>query len=228
VPALALTGGLALACFAKVVGAVFLGEPRNTASRAAQEAPVAMLGAMAALAGLCAAIGLVPFLIVPALIAACATVLSVPADVVGPPVAALSLLNLGVLALCAVAGATLGLRLVRGPRGVAGTWDCGYSAPGLRMQYSASSFGELLVRAFAFALRPRVHAPRLEAVFPAPASFHSDVPDLMLDRVVSPASRALARGLNHLRALQQGSVHAYLLYVWIALVALLVATGVSG
>jgi len=228
VPALSLTGGLALACFAKVVGAVFLGEPRSATARAAREAPAAMLGAMGALAGLCAAIGLVPSLIVPALTAACATVLSLPADVIRAPVAALSLLNLGVLALCALVGVALGLRLLRGPRGAAGTWDCGYAAPGRRMQYSASSFGELLVRAFEFALRPRVDAPRLAAVFPGPASFHSDVPDLMLDRVVSPASRALARGLNHLRALQQGSIHAYLLYVWIALVALLVATGASG
>jgi len=44
----------------------------------------------------------------------------------------------------------------------------------------------------------------------------------------APAGRALARGFGRLRALQQGSVHAYLLYVWLALVALLVVTGVSG
>jgi len=226
-PALALTGGLALACFAKVVGAVFLGEPRTAAARQALEAPASMLGAMSALAGLCVAIGLAPFLIAPALAAACSTVLSAPSGVLGAPLAALSRVNVGVLALCALAGVGLGLRVARGTRGASGTWDCGYAAPGPRMQYSASSFAQLLVRAFAFALWPRTHAPRLAAVFPAPDAFHSEVPDVVLDRVIQPATDALALALNRLRALQQGSIHAYLLYVWLALVTLLVATGVS-
>jgi hydrogenase-4 component B len=172
-------------------------------------------------------IGLAPFLIAPAL-AAAAAVLVTPADVLGAPVAALTRLNIGVLGLCVVAGVGLGARLARGPRGAAATWDCGYAAPGPRMQYSASSFGDLLVRAFAFALWPLVRAPRLETVFPARGSFHSDVPDVVLDRIVSPLSRALARILNRSRALQQGSIHAYLLYVWLTLVALLVVTGLSG
>ncbi|MEX2205575.1 MAG: proton-conducting transporter membrane subunit [Myxococcota bacterium] len=228
VPALALTGGLALACFAKVFGAVFLGLPRSDASRAAREAPAAMLGAMGGLVVLCAAIGLAPFLIAPALEAASGAVLPVSAEMLRAPVASLSLLNLGVLAVCALVGVALGVRLMRGPRAASGTWDCGYAAPTASMQYSASSFAELLVGAFEFALRPRVHAPRLAAILPGAASFHSDVPDLVLDRVVSPAGRALARGFGRVRALQQGSVHAYLLYVWLTLVALLIVTGVSG
>ena len=227
-PALALTGGLALACFVKVFGAVFLGESRTAAARAAREAPTAMLAPVGALAALCALIGLAPFLIVPALAAACAAVGVAPAEVLHAPVAALTRVNVGVLGLCVLAGVGLGTRIARGPRSVAATWDCGYAAPGPRMQYSASSFGELLVRTFAFALWPRVRAPRLATVFPARGAFHSDVPDVVLDRVVSPLSRALARMLNRSRALQQGSIHAYLLYVWLTLVVLLVVTGLSG
>lgn len=225
--ALALAGGLALACFVKVFGAVFLGEPRTAAARDAREAPAAMLVPVGALAGLCALIGLAPFLLLPSLAAACAAVLVTPGDALDAPLASLSRLNGTVLALCALAGVALGARVARGPRAAALTWDCGYAAPGPRMQYSASSFGELLVRAFAFALWPRVRAPRLASVLPARGAFHSDVPDVVLDRVVSPLSLALARVLNRSRVLQQGSIHAYLLYVWLTLVALLVVTGLS-
>ncbi len=224
-PALALTGGLALACFAKVVGAVFLGSARSAACAGAREPPRAMLVPAGALALLCLAVGLAPFALAPALESAGAVVLALPAGVLERPLRAVSALDLGVLALCAAAGAALVTRLVRGARASGPTWDCGYSAPAASMQYSASSFAELLVRAFALALWPRVRSPRLAAVLPGPSSFHSDVPDIVLDRLVLPATRGLARVQRGLRVFQQGSVHAYLLYVWLALVALLVATG---
>jgi formate hydrogenlyase subunit 3/multisubunit Na+/H+ antiporter MnhD subunit len=59
-PVLALVGGLAAACFAKVVGVVFLGSPRSHHADGAHEPPAAMLAPMAALAAACAAIGLFP------------------------------------------------------------------------------------------------------------------------------------------------------------------------
>ena len=47
---LAIIGGLALACFTKAAGAVFLGEPRGPAPANATESPRAMLGPMITLA----------------------------------------------------------------------------------------------------------------------------------------------------------------------------------
>ncbi len=226
-PALALTGGLALACFAKVVGSVFLGAPRQRALTGTNEAPGVMLVPMALLASLCAAIGLVPFAIAPALAAAAASALGTPLAGLSAPFAAFSLVALTVLALCAGIGLALRARLARAEHAAAGTWDCGYGAPSARMQYSASSFAAPLVRVFSFALWPRVHAPGLAATFPGPATFHSEVLDAVLDRLVVPAARGLAELAGRLRVLQQGSVHAYLLYVWLALVALLAVTGVT-
>src|SRR5438067_1498749 len=40
------------------------------------------------------------------------------------------------------------------------TWDCGYARPTARMQYTASSFAQIVVRLFRSVLRPVVHAPR--------------------------------------------------------------------
>jgi hypothetical protein len=89
------------------------------------------------------------------------------------------------------------------------------------MQYTASSFAQMLVGLFAWALRPRVHRPAALAPFPTDAHFHCHTPDVILDDVVVPTSRAAARLFALLRVVQQGSVQTYLLYVFAALIALL-------
>src|SRR5205814_7044708 len=71
-PALALVGALALACFAKAFGAIFLGEARSQAADRAHEAPRTMVAPMVALAACCFLIGLAPALVAPALDAAAA------------------------------------------------------------------------------------------------------------------------------------------------------------
>jgi hypothetical protein len=72
------------------------------------------------------------------------------------------------------------------------TWGCGYVAPTARMQYTGSSFAELLVRRFSWAVRPRAALRRPEGTFPREASFHTDVPDAVLDVALAPAARAYA------------------------------------
>ena len=64
---LGVTGALALACFVKVCGVVFLGAPRSQAAAHAHECGPAMRGAMLVLAGACVAIGLAPALFWPAI-----------------------------------------------------------------------------------------------------------------------------------------------------------------
>jgi len=66
-PCLAFVGALALACFVKAYGAVFLGVARTPRAARAHESSHAMTAPMAALALGCAAIGVVPALAVPAL-----------------------------------------------------------------------------------------------------------------------------------------------------------------
>ena len=59
-PALALIGGLAVACFVKVFGVVFLGTARSEDARHAHESAWSMLGPMGVLMGCCLFIGLFP------------------------------------------------------------------------------------------------------------------------------------------------------------------------
>jgi hydrogenase-4 component B len=220
--ALALIGALALACFAKACGAIFLGQPRSDRACRTQESPRAMQIPMLLLAGLCVGIGLAPLLLVPALdrLVASASGVQVLPSLGGfahlGQLSAMAALLLGLATLCwcwAKPGSA---------RGDMPTWDCGYLAGSPRMQYSASSFAEGLVSGMRFLLWPQVHYRRIAAFFPAPRGFHSHVPDPVLDRAAAPGLDLAARGFALLRVLQSGQLPLYLLYVLITLLTLLI------
>ena len=221
VASLALVGGLALACFAKVFGATFLGQPR-TAGPEVHEAPRAMLLPMGVLALLCLAIGVGSPALAPLLDAAARTFAPEHAHaslVTLAPLGSVTRWALGILAGLA-ASALLVHACTRGaPRAV--TWDCGYAGGGARIQYTASSFAQILVGLFGWALRPHGHAPKLREAFPPRARFQSHVPELVLDGVLLPACRLLSRGFERLRFLQRGRVQIYLLYVLLTLLVLM-------
>src|SRR5581483_4335438 len=64
---LALTSGLAVACFVKAFGITFLAIPRSPEAEHAHEAPPSMRAGMLLLALACVALGLTPFVIIPAM-----------------------------------------------------------------------------------------------------------------------------------------------------------------
>ena len=64
---LALTAALAVTCFAKLFAMGFLGVARSPEAESASEAPASSLGAMALLAAVCLALGVLPTYVVPAL-----------------------------------------------------------------------------------------------------------------------------------------------------------------
>jgi hydrogenase-4 component B len=224
--ALALVGALAVACFVKVFGAAFLGDARAARARAAHEAGRVMLLPMGLLAGGCVLIGVAPTLVAPVLGRAVSAWAPEWGTERAPlahlaPLGAVTMAAVAVLLALGIVGAVLRARTRRAAPATVGTWDCGYAAPGVTMQYSSSSFAQTLVRTFSWALRPDEHAPAVLGVFPGPASFHSHVPDVVLDRVVRPAAHGVARVFGWLRWLQRGSINAYLLYILITVVLLL-------
>jgi hydrogenase-4 component B len=222
-PALALIGALAVACFVKVFGAVFLGQPRDPRAAHAHESGRALLGPMAALAALCAFIGLGAPLLAPVLDGAVSAWSPEWSGLRRPllalaPLGWVSLAALAVLATVGVAAALLRARIrAHAEAPPVGTWDCGYAQPAPTMQYSSSSFAEMLVGLFAWALRPSAHRPHLAAVFPHAEGFHSHVPETVLDLALLPSTRAVGRAFHWLHFVQRGTVHRYLLYILLTL-----------
>ncbi len=217
-PALALTGALALACFVKAFGAVFLGEPRTAAAARSHEAPRSMRWAMLPLVVGCFAIGILPRTIAPAVDRAAAVASGLHGTITTAlaPVQTMAMV-LAVLAVIAII--MVKLRVGNAPRNL--TWDCGYAAPTARMQYTSSSFARGLVAFFAWAMPPVVHAPQRLPLFPTEASLETHVPDTVLDRLLIPLSGRIRRTLMVARHIQSGRMHAYLLYIGATLLVLL-------
>ncbi len=222
-PGLALVGALAAACFIKVFGVVFLGAPRSDPASAAHEAGRAMIGPMLVLVFCCAAIGLVPWAFVPILDAMTDSwaggTMQLPSLAAEFSLVPISIMAAILIALCIAGWAGLRWRgVARAPRGL--TWDCGYAAPSPRMQYTSSSFAEMLVKLFRWALHPVVHAPGIRELFPRHARFSSHVDDTVLEKILLPAVRGGLWLVRWGRYFQNGSLQAYLLYILAVIVFL--------
>ncbi len=221
-PALALIGALAVACFVKAFSAVFLGTPRGPhATREVADASLSMRFSMGALALCCTVIGLWPNGATAVSRRAAEALLGAQGGATpSAGLDALSGMPLFLFGLIAAVGVA-GMVLMR-PTALATTWDCGYASGSGRIQYTASSFAEMLVRLFRWAVLPDEHRPRLNGPFPAAGSrFESHAPDPVFDRALLPL---FARGrslLGLLHVIQAGRIQTYLLYIAVTLVVLL-------
>jgi len=225
VPALALIGALALACFAKVSGVVFLGHPRTAGAERAHEVPRALLVPMLVLGGACVLLGVAPGLGVLTVVDVAAAVAGVRPNVAVEAIAVVrdsawvSVVALALLALLAAGWLVRRNLLRRRPVRLVETWACGYPSVSPRMQYTASSFAAPLLSTFG----------RMSGVVEhrSADAFRTEPVDLVLDRSAIPAWHWVRRTAMRLRPIQQGRLYAYLIYVMVALVVLLAYLGLE-
>jgi hydrogenase-4 component B len=226
---LGVTGALALACFVKVCGVVFLGAPRSAAAVHAHECGPAMRGAMLTLGAACVTIGLAPVLFWPAVVRAMEVWNSVGAGAETPvALAALGRFHLALAVVGLVAAGWLWRRVRGGSLTRALTWDCGYVAPAARMQYTAGSFAGIITEWFSWILRPERHRHPPEGCFPTLARDVKHTPETVLEHVVEPVGLVVMRLSEAARSLQQGRVQSYLLYVLFGLAGLSVLVLLGG
>lgn len=238
VAAVALTGGLAAATFVKAFGTGFLARPRSTSAQEALEAPATMQMGLGMLAALCILLGLVPTLLSTALARAVA-ILRPLSD--GPPLGGdgfvLAVDGIGTtLSPLLLAGGlavalSLTLLLVRwAGSGAAArkveTWGCGRSVQTARMEYTATSFAEPLQQVFDEVLRPDLDVDvshRAESLYYIEAvRYRRGIHDAFERWMYEPVLRSVDRLGSAARALQNGSIHRYLGYGLVALIAVLV------
>jgi hydrogenase-4 component B len=233
-PALALVGGLAAACFAKVYGTTFLGHARSPHAERGHEATPAMLASMATLAAACLGIGLVPAAWLPGLARAAAdwsrlplAALARPAEEAGRSAWHVSLVAGLLLLLVALLVAWRRGRL-GSAQPTAPTWGCGFASPTARMQYTGSSFAEQLVIRFGWFFFPRIQVDPPAGLFPRRASFGSHVPDTVLELAILPALESGVRGSDRLRAQFGGRVQSKVLLLLLGVLGLLAWLGLGG
>jgi formate hydrogenlyase subunit 3/multisubunit Na+/H+ antiporter MnhD subunit len=211
--ALALMGALALACFAKVVGVIYLGTPRDSSAPAAREPALCMTLPPVGLGALCVVIGLLPVAVVPPALRVGALVAGGSAGGVQVPAAAATVFA-GVLAAAALGAWLLGrtFRRRRVPLAAA-TWGCGFAPITPRMAYTASSFAAPLLAAFGPFAGTRTERTG--------AAFATHAFDPVLDRFLLPSWRGVRAAAARLRPIQRGRLSLYLLYVGAAVIIVL-------
>ncbi len=226
---LGLTGALALACFVKVCGVMFLGAPRSVAALQARECGPLMRYAMVALGAACVVIGLAPALFWPAVSRAVEVWQPVWTGAEAPvPLAALSRVHITLAALAVGAAMWLWRKARRSGLKRELTWDCGYAAPTARMQYTAGAFGGIITEWLAWILRPVRHERRPDTAFPVEAGFAQHTPETVLEYAVEPAGHTVMQVALAARRFQHGKVQAYLFYLLAAMAALVVVMLLGG
>jgi hypothetical protein len=108
-------------------------------------------------------------------------------------------------------------------------WGCGGVRTSPRMEYTATSYAEPLVRVFGEALRPartlEISHAEADHVLESRVAFAQEVTDLVEVRGYAPAAGWLSRVGDKARKIQNGSIHRYLGFSFAALlVVLLVVT----
>lgn len=228
IPALAMVGAAAIACFVKAYGIVFLGVPRRPFPHSPHDPGWTIRGPLVALAAGALLLGFVPVVITPWFDAICVRWSRTTGDAI-PSLVTLAPLTALVWTMAALITALLGGYLIlqamihRRPYAETETWGCGYLAPTPRLQYTGTSLTQFLMQLFDWSLRPEELRPEIHELFPAQANYWIQVPEFVLDRGVRPMFNILAQRALWFRLLQQGHVQIYLLYILGMLVVLFTA-----
>ncbi|PKM75684.1 MAG: formate hydrogenlyase [Firmicutes bacterium HGW-Firmicutes-17] len=239
IAALALSGALAAAAFVKLFGISFLGLPRSDHAAQAKEVPIVMNIGMGILAAFCLIIGIFPASFVkladrvadsilgssvaetlqPGFLSATVS-LTVSGNSIAPGevLIALTVVILVVLLM---------LRLFWGKYQARkyGTWDCGFESINARMQYTATGFSKPIRIVLSILYRPgrKVVIEEGESdYFPKSVKYKVWTESIFEKYLYSPVIRVLKSGSEKMIYLvQTGSVHVYLLYIFISILALM-------
>jgi hydrogenase-4 component B len=234
---LALTAALAAACFVKAFGIPFLALPRSEAAATAQEAEPTMRGAMALLAAACFVLGLGAPWVIPAFDPITQQALGVAVSpllvshgialqagtaqsgTVSPAGIALVFLVLAGTTFLLVKRRLRHAAVTTGP-----TWDCGL--PGLTSdnEYTATAFSKPLRLIFSAFYRPnREIRPEYDVspYYPSVIRFESGIEATFEKRLYDPLKEWIFRLSRRMLAIQAGSIHAYLAYIFVTLILLL-------
>ena len=223
--ALALTGGLALACFVKVFGVTFLARPRSTAAANAKESSPIMIIGMAGLATMCVLLGVFSGPVISQLQAVAQTITHssdtifasarVTVNTFGNE-ATVSGILMAVILVCAVFGLWLITRFVinrKQKSRVAPTWDCGTTLNG-RMEITATGFARSILLIFKRFVRPRLEQ---DTAKDGHRVVTLSTRDIYQSYLYAPAYAGLLVVSRLVKRLQNGSINTYILYIFGAL-----------
>lgn len=226
--ALVLIGGLALLCFTKAFGIVFLGNPRRKFGHEVREVPFLQLLPLYLIAFFIIFIGVFPQFFMNALLQP-VTVMARVSPISGIPFLekAASLMQpvtWGVWIFILIVVVLFGFRklVTQNRKAIFGTtWGCGYVAPTEKLQYTAASF----VRSYSKLFRPFLLSSKnqehVEGIFPSGGSYETHPYDRIEKYLVDNPIAAYKSLLGRFLFLQNGKLQFYILYGIIFIVSVI-------
>jgi hydrogenase-4 component B len=214
-------GALSLACFAKAFGIAFLGRPRAESAAKAREASTGMLLAQGTLAGVCVVLGLA----VPQLISICGplsrtvSTASSKTQFFPVPQPVLLVIGLTLIAFAYVVFLNRKSPEIRRYR----TWDCGFGDLPARTEETGSSFSEPIAHILSPLLQYEMHTEikgQDRRHFPESIKVEVSSHPILERYIYAPGVAAVQAASKRLIALQTGSIHVHLLYVFVTLILL--------
>ena len=215
---LALIGGLAMLCFTKAFGSVFLGTNRHTLHDP-EEAGFGQLIPMYVIVLLIMAIGLFPKAFIEALSQPLILFTHTSPFKIQPgiqPVTeALSMIGNCAMGLLLLAGLIYLIRTrvtIDKPQYFKPTWGCGYVTPTAKMQYTASSFSRAYRKLAEPFLSVSKKKKELTEVFPTTGGHETHPYDKAEKWFIDYPLQLLKTFFNRFAFLQNGNLQFYILY----------------
>jgi len=236
VAALALTSGLAVACFVRAFGITFLALPRSDRAEHAREVEWTMRAAMALLALVCIVLGVAPSLVLTPLEAIVFELTGAHADmrfnltavVANGEFGWVAPLWIGLGLVMFLLAIPLALRLLGANQRQRfyETWGCGRALQTARFEYTATAFANPFKRVFTVLYRPikdlDIEFHPESRYFVRTIEYYNEGRLIFEDAIYRPLLGVIETLARRARVLQSGNVHSYLVYILVALVALLI------
>jgi hydrogenase-4 component B len=127
-----------------------------------------------------------------------------------------------VLLLPAMLLVSIGVRRFGRRRGP--VWDCGLPRLSEENEYTATAFSKALRMIFSALYKPRREIQAvfdISPYFPKEIRFESEIEPTFEKRLYAPLQEFIFRFSSRMRTIQAGSIHAYLAYIFVTLVLLL-------
>lgn len=221
---LAMTSGLAAACFVKAFGITFLAMPRSKRAQEACESGFSMKAGMALLAAGVVLFGICSGLVAPSIMRISQSTLGLKgADVSLDLISALPPM---IAALLVLIGGSVFLWFRFGSRArrvYRNTWDCGYYHTDSRNEYTATAFSKPFRIAFGFFLLPYRKSEKIRDSFYHVRAFtyETHTTPVFKRYFYEPLVHLVYGAAFNMRRIQPGSIHLYILYIFVMLALLL-------
>lgn len=223
---LAMVGTMAILCFTKASGIMFLGSPRTEkAANVKEDVSKVMIIPMSVLALATLVIGMFPQYIIGGVIMPASMYVRGDRayEVFSSITGMMSTLSFFFFIFFLTILALFVIRAILNKKAeVHTTWGCGYNRPNAHMQYTASSYADLFISTLKPLFKRVAHIKKPKELFPKDAYYEVEIEDIEEAYIVKPLVMWDEKLLAKFERIQSGNIQQYILFGLVFLIAAII------